>query len=60
MNYENSDSVKEMKMVSEMLENAISAGLDSEVVLTAIKLAKDNPEMSIESICHCAINDWDI
>ena len=54
-----SNQLKKLELVNEMLTLSNRYGLTAEVVLTAINLAKDNPEASVAAIMLQAVDTWD-
>lgn len=50
----------DLQIITDMISAAKSHGLETEVILEAIKIAKQNPEQSLESICMNALDEWDI
>lgn len=50
---------KKLSLVQEMLDLSGQYSLRAEVVLTAIKLAKQYPDASIASIVNESLSTWD-
>jgi len=52
-------SEDEMSGVSNCLKQAKQFGLDVEVILTAIKIARENPEMTTFECMYASLSEWD-
>ena len=52
-------SVDEMMGVSNCLAQAKQFGLDVEVILSAIKIARENPDMTAYECMYAALSEWD-
>lgn len=46
--------------VINMLEDSKDFGLEAEVVLTALRLVRENPELTIEECIFAALDEWDL
>lgn len=53
-------SIEEVQEVHIALEKAKLHGLESEVLLWAIKYAQNNPKASIEECMEAGLMEWDI
>ena len=51
---------KQLNYVSELLAQAMYHGLESEVVLDALELVKENPDMDPILALQLAAADWDV
>ena len=48
------------KLVKSAMNEAANHGLQVEVMASAMKMLKDNPEMEISRALVHALNDWDV
>ena len=51
---------EQLNYVSELLAQAMYHGLESEVVLDALELVKDNPDMDPILALQLAAGEWDV
>jgi len=51
---------EQLNYVSELLAQAMYRGLESEVVLDALELVKENPDMDPILALQLAAADWDV
>ena len=51
---------KEMECIRDTLENTEHSGLSVEVVWSAIRYAKNNPDSGVCEIMDAAIDEWDL
>ena len=49
----------ELSGINNCLTQAKQFGLDVEVILTAIKIARKNPDMTAYDCMYTALNEWD-
>lgn len=53
-------SQSEMTSVSKLIKYATKYNLLVEVLWSALKFSKENPDSELEDICEMALDDWDI
>lgn len=51
---------KDATIVMEMLETASSYDMQTEVVMSAIEIARENPEYDMDQVCTSALIEWDL
>ena len=54
------DASKEIEIIRERIEVAEQYGLQLEIVWSAIRHTKDNPDASIDEIMEAACGEWDV
>ena len=60
MENENSQEVDEFEVVANALELAKEYSMEIEVLTTAFRNIKENPELTIQQALSYALADWDI
>lgn len=51
---------QEMEIIQKYLENARDFNMLNEVIYTALKTMKENPNLSIEEVLIAGCDEWDV